>query len=290
MKIKKEYIIALVFIILSLIYLLLRNDSQVNYAIPPFADLNKDEITVVSMISGNETVELKKTGDTWRINPQGYKADISQINRLLSESANLSIVDLISSREDYSRYELNDEKGLSVSISTDEGLVRKFTLGKSSSTAIYTYIRLPEKQGVYSVQGNLKNVFSLSVDKWRDQQVLNFDSTSAGALELNRGERSRTYIKTAVSETPQWSLDGAILENSSEMDNHLKTLGMLKTTGYLNEDIIGDPQASVKVTTPSGEHTLEIYGKQDKGYGARSSYVDGAFLIPFYIGDMILKL
>ncbi len=290
MKIKKQYIIAVFFIIASLIYLLVRNDSQVNYEIPRFAGLDKDEITAISMISKNQSLELKKQGETWTIEPEGHKADMSQVNRLLSESVNLSIVDLISSREDYSRYELSDEKGLSVSISTAEGPARKFKLGKSSSTAIYTYIRLPQQQGIYSVQGNLKNVFSLTVDKWRDKQVLDFDSLSAGALEVSQRGESITFIKTTVTETPGWSRDGEVIENSSEMDNNMKTLSMLKTTGYLEGDISGPAQVEIKITTPSGVHTLQIFEKLEKGYGAKSSDVDGSFLIPVYIGDMIIKL
>lgn len=290
MKIKKEYIIGALVIAASLSYLILKSDSQVNYEIPRFVSLEKENITSVIINKGRESIELKKLGENWSVEPQGFPADMSQINRLLSESETLSLVDLISSREDYTRYELDDDQALSVSINGQEGPLREFKTGKSSSSAIYTYIRLPGIQGVYSVRGNLKNVFSLSVEKWRDKEVLSFDSQSVGAFEVNKEGQITRFAKTTVTETPGWSRDGVVLENSSEMDNHMRTLGMLKTTGYLEGEISGNPQAEVKVTTPSGVHTLQIFEKRDKGYGAKSSYAEGSFLIPFYIGDMILGL
>jgi hypothetical protein len=93
------------------------------------------------------------------------------VNKLLSESSTISIVDLISDREDYARFELENNSAVTVRISTSEGPVREFLLGKSSSSSVYSYIRLPGQKGVYSVRGNLKNTFKSSMDEWRDKQV-----------------------------------------------------------------------------------------------------------------------
>lgn len=290
MKIKKEYIIAAVIIVLSLTYLIVRSDSKVNYKVPRFTEVVKDEITAISMIDENQSVELRKTGDSWLIEPQGYRADSSQISRLLSEASELTVVDLITNREDYERYELDDSKAINIKISTEEGTQREFALGKSSSSAIYSYIRLPEEKGIYSVRGNLKNVFSLSLDTWRDKQVMSFDPESVGALEINNEGNIVTFTKTTVTETPGWSRDGEILENSSEFDNQIKTLSMLKNTGFLEEENDGPAQVTVKVTLPSGVHTLEVFEKLENGYKAKSSYAEGSFMIPVYVGDMILSL
>lgn len=290
MKIKKEYIAAAVIIVLSVLYLLLRSDSRMNYEIPEFSQVENEAVIAISINGPEGSIELKKEGDQWILAPQGYRASASEADRVVSESVNLAIVDLISPRDDYARYKLDDENAISVQVSTMDGKVRDFMIGKTSSTSIYTYIRLPDRKGIYSVRGNLQSVFSLSTDKWRDRQVMNFNADEAGAVELKKDGETVLFTKTAVTETPGWSRDGEVMENSPEMDNHMKTLGMLKNTGFLAEEPSGEPQATVKVTTPSGIHTLEVYEKQEKGYAARSSYVDYPFLIPFYIGDMILDL
>jgi len=290
MKIKKEYIAAAIIIALSVVYLLIRSDSKVNYEIPSFSQVEKDTVVSVTMRGPEGTIELKKENDGWMLSPQGYRASESEVSRLVSESVDLAIVDLISPRDDYSRYELDDEKALSVQIMTAEGKVRDFLIGKISSSSIYSYIRLPDRKGVYSVRGNLKNLFSLSQDKWRDRQVLSFIADEAASVELVKGDETVLFTKSIVSDPPQWSREGELMENSQEMDNHMKTLGMLKTTGFLKEMPAGALQAALKVTTSSGVYTLEIYGKQEKGYAARSTDVEDPFLIPFYIGDMILEL
>lgn len=290
MKIRKEYIAAAVIIVASVLYLLFRSDSSVNYEVPQFDAVEKEAI--VSIFFGGEegSVSLRKEGENWIITPQGYRASMSEVNRLLSEAEGLSIVDLISPREDYGRYELEDDQALTIEISTTDGPVRQFKVGKSSSSAIYSYIRLNDRKGVYSVRGNLKTIFSLSMDKWRDRQVLSFVPEEAAALEVVKGDETYILTRTAVTEIPGWSRDGEALEDSAAMDSHMKTLGMLKTTGYMDEEPQGDAQVSIKITTPSGIHEMQVFDKLDKGYAATSSYVDGAFLIPFYIGDMILDL
>ncbi|MBN2659399.1 MAG: DUF4340 domain-containing protein [Spirochaetales bacterium] len=290
MKIKKEYIAAAVIIVLSVLYLVFRSDSRVNYEIPEFSEVERDAVVSIIMTGQEGSIELKKEGDQWRMSPQGYRASVSEANRLVSEAVNLAIVDLISPRDDYSRYELDSDNAISVQVATIEGKVRDFMIGKTSSTSVYTYIRLPDRKGIYSVRGNLKSVFSPDTEKLRDRQVLNFNADEAASVELAKGGETVLFTRTAVTETPGWSRDGESLENSEEMDNHMKTLGMLKSTGFLEEEPAGEPQATVKITTPGGIHRLEVYEKQDKGYAARSSYVDDPFLIPFYIGDMILEL
>jgi Domain of unknown function (DUF4340) len=288
MTFRKEYIIAAAIIAASLVYLIVRNDSKVNYEIPRFADVKTEEISSVIFSGGGKSLELKKTGNLWTIEPQGFRADESQVNRLLSEAVQLSIVDLISTRDDYARYEL-DEKAVSVTISTEDGPRKVFRFGKSSSSAIYSYITMDGQEGIYSVRGNLKNVFSLSLDKWRDKQVMNFDPETAAAIEINKEGEVVTLIKTTVTDTPGWSFDGQVLENSDEIQNHMKSLGMLKSTGFINE-ATGEPIVSMKVTSAEGVHTLQIYEKLDNGYSARSSYVEDPFLIPFYLGDIVIDL
>lgn len=290
MKIKKEYIIAAVIIAASVLYLLLRDDSKVNYEIPVLGEVDKEAVIAVEFTGEEGSVSLRKEGETWKISPQGYRASASEVNRLLTELSALSIADLISPREDYGRYELDDDKAVYVTMSTIEGTAREFYTGKISSTSIYTYVRLKDRKGVYSVRGNLQSLLSFSMDKWRDRQVLNFNPDEAAALQLVKSAETVLLTKTAVTETPGWSRDGEAMEDPTAMDNHMKTLGMLNTIGYIDDEIDGEAQAVVTITTASGVHTLSIFDKQEKGYAATSSYVDGTFLIPFYVGDMILDL
>lgn len=290
MKIRKEYIAAAIIIVASVLYLFFRSDSRMNYEIPQLSAVEKGDIISVSMEGPDGKIQLKKEGENWKLSPQDKRASESEVNRLLSELSTLSIVDLISPRDDYARYELDDEKAVSLKASSKDGTVRELKIGKTSSTSIYTYVRLPDRKGVYSVRGNLKSVFSLSTDKWRDKQVLKFNPDEAASVEIVKNDETITLTKASGTENPGWSRDGEVLENSDEMDNHMKTLAMLKTSAFLENEPEGEAQATVTITTSSGAQILNIFEKGEKGYIARSSYVDEPFLLPFYIGDMILKL
>ncbi|MDA3811612.1 MAG: DUF4340 domain-containing protein [Spirochaetaceae bacterium] len=290
MKMRKEYILASVIIVASILYLVLRSDSKVNYDIPRFSDVDKNSITEITISETGESLKLKKTDNSWTIEPQGYKADKSLVNKLLSESSTISIVDLISDREDYARFELENNSAVTVRISTSEGPVREFLLGKSSSSSVYSYIRLPGQKGVYSVRGNLKNTFKSSMDEWRDKQVLSFDPEAVIAIEITKDKNTVLLSRIPVTEsTPQWSKHGEVLENSDEIQNQAKTFSILKCSAYL-EETSGDPLASLKIKTADGEQTLSLYEKLDNGYSARSTYVNDPFLLPLYLSNMILEL
>jgi hypothetical protein len=287
MKINKGYLIAGIIIALSVVYLLLRSDAKINYEIPRFTSFEKDDIVSVSISGPDGDLELKKSGDSWIIEPRGDFADVSLVNNLLSQSSDLSIVDLISPGEDYRRYELDDSSALSVSLFTKDGPVREFLLGKSSATSIYSYIRLKEKKGVYSVRGNLKSTFISAPDKWRDKQVLSFDPDSVVSIEIQKDGNTVLLSSKSEDETRKWYSGGVSLDNSDDIEVHVKSLSKLKCLSYL-DDSSPDPLASVKITTAGGVHTLDLLEKLDQGYSARTSYVNDPFMIPLYMGDMIL--
>lgn len=289
MKIKKEYIIAAVIIAASVLYLVFQKDSRVNYEVPRFAEIERENITSVKISGSGESLNLKKEGEQWKLYPGAYKADSSQINQLLAEAVNLSIVDLISSRDDYSRYELDEENALHVVISADNEPVKEFMLGKTSDSRVYSYISLPGTKGIYSVRGDVKSRFPLSADLWRDKQVLNFNPEEVTSIEISREGETVILARSTVTETPGWTKNGSVMENPAEIQSNLESLGRLKCSEFL-DSAEGEPMVSIRITAGSSIHSAEIYEKLDNGYSARSSFSEDPFLIPVYLGDMLLEM
>jgi hypothetical protein len=293
MKIKKEYIISAVIIIASILYLLLRSDTKIHYEVPSLPSLEKEAVTGVALQGPEGSVELEKNNGIWTIQPKGYRASESQVQQLISEAAGLSIRDLISPREDYDRYDLKDQASVKVTLSTEGGTAREFFIGKSSPSGSYSYIRLPDRTGIYSAPGNLRPVFSKAEEKWRDHQVMDFSPGEAESIEITGGNNSveLTKIEGEDGETPVWSRDGKTkAEDSEEIRNQVSVLSRLNATEFLETQETGQPQATVIITTSSGVHDLMVFDKEEQGYRARSSYAEGDFLIPAYSGDQILGL
>ena len=283
MKIRKEYIILSLIILVSVIYIVGQKDSKINYEVPRFEVLKKADIQKIIMKNNLTTLELKKEGDSWIILPEGYKADSSQINRLLSESASLTIMDLISDRENYDRYNLDEENAQTVSIFDKEGLRREFLLGKTASGGVYSYISIKETSGVYSVSGDLKSIFDLNRDKMRDKQVLSFAPGSIKEMEILK-DKTRSLLKLkGEGEESVWTLDGNDLDNTTEIKNRVETLSRLKCTGFIESQNM-DPLVTIRLI---GEeiYTVDLFEKQEKGYTAVSSLSQDPFLIPIYLGD-----
>ena len=288
MKVRKEYIILLLLILLSLVYLFVKKDFKIHYDVPQLDALEREEIEKMTIEDSTNSVELKKEGDSWIFLPEGYRADLTQINSLLGEVTNLSLMDLISKRNNYDRYELDEKKALTVSVYTQEGPVLEFLLGKSSSNNIYSYIRLKDRDGIYSVQGNLKPIFTPSVDKWRDKQVVSFDPQSIREIEVLRDDERKKFVLTGEGDQASWTEEETPLENSDEIKDRIKAVSILKTTAYL-EEVSGKPLLEVRFKGDAS-HSITIFEKLEDGYSAQSSYSDYPFILPSYMADDILDL
>jgi len=288
MKIKKEYVILPVIIVLALIYLIFQKDSKMNYQVPRFNPMGKEDIQKIIIKNNAENVELKKEEDSWFLLPERHKADMNQINKVLSEAETIAIQDLISERDDYERYDLDDESAVTVSIFDSEGINHEFILGKTASNRVYSYIRLKNKKGVYSVNGDLRSLFSTSDVKWRDKQVMSFKPESINEIEIIRGNEKIRLKLEGEGDESQWILNGKAYENSDEIKSRVESFSRLKCTGFV-DSAPGDPMVTIHL---KGEdvYSIDLLEKQDTGYSAVSSYTEDPFLIPLYLGDDMLEL
>lgn len=288
MKIRKEYIILPLIILAALIYLLLQNNSKMNYKVPLFEPLVKSDVQKITIKNNSEIVELQKEGDSWIMLPEKYKADTGQVNSILSSASSISIHDLISERDDYSRYELDDENGVTVSLYNQSEVLREFVIGKSDTSGVYSYIRLKENKGVYSVSGSLTGVFKTTVEKLRDKQVLSFNPDTINEIEITMNDKLLLFKSAGEGEDQQWSLGDAVYDDSEVIENRIKSLSSLKCMEYL-ESGIGDPMVTISLKGDS-IHKIDILKKEEKGYSAVSSDSKDPFLIPFYLGDEMIAL
>ena len=126
----KEFIVLAVVIILLGTYLFLRKNDRSQYELPAVSTVNSQEISRIEIISTGNTVELKRSGDQWQIGEKLYPADESKVKNLLEALERLKLTDLVSEAKAYARYDLSDEKKISVKAWANEQLVRNIDIGK----------------------------------------------------------------------------------------------------------------------------------------------------------------
>lgn len=257
---KKELYILLAIIVVLLSYIIFRPNESLNYKIPK---INKIEETTMEKISYME-MTLSKSGDEWLL-PSGYNVSSTVIKRILSSLKEIKVIDMISSSKDFERYGLSELHPLTV-MGNDIELL-KIYIGNTSSTGNYTYIKLENRDEVYSVRGDLTTLIPQTEEELRDKTVFSYDH--ATDMIINIGEE-------------EFILTGEELENNKLYISNLQA-------STFNEL----PRENVIITVSvkaEQDHTLIIYEKVENEYPATSSDVPYPFTLPTYVVERVLEL
>ena len=255
MKSKVELYVLVGLIVVTTLYIALRQDKNINYKLPDMKTFVSGDISSINY-SG---FELKRSGDDWLL-PSGYKIQKSAIDRITKELSDLKLIDMISKSKQYSTYGLDKSKNLTV-YNGDKELLN-IEIGSTSNSGNYTYVKLPNRDEVYSVRGDLNRELSKSEEQLRNRVILSCDDIST--LEITKG-------------------DTFITKKSDELEDIAPTLKSLEVKGF--DDIKRkNPILTLKVIDTSGSvKTLIIYEKVDNNYPATSSEVNFPFTLPDWV-------
>lgn len=306
--IKKRWeIIALAIVSVALIlYVVFRNTDRIQYETPTLETLDKEAVTGIQYIQDEKEIFVKKTEGTWNVLPNGYPADEAKINKMIDAVADLELVDLISEKEVYPKYELDEEGRMVVNVFNDDEVIRTFYVGKTSSTRRYTYVLLPDDPNVYSVGGNLQSTFVSDEEQLHDKQIFSFDAANIYQIRYNN-EESFTLTKelsdASVSTDSQQKQESPTLRwvdsegtewEQQKVEDMLRPLSSLRCTKYKDRPEDAERLAELRLSEEGGaEYTLTVFEKDDDGYPAVSNRSDFQFYLSTYnvenIADFFIK-
>jgi len=193
MKIKKEYIALVVVIVALVAYLVFHKTDRTLYQLPDVSKVSEKKISKLEITTKGEKILLNKKDDDWFVGEKAYPADKGKVNDILDVLANLSVSTLVSESKNYVRYELDDEKRISVKAWTGGDLSRELDIGKAASTYQHTFIKLAGNPNIYHARGYFKMKFEKSTDDLRDKVVLSFKEDEIKAVEISK-DQSTTLI------------------------------------------------------------------------------------------------
>ena len=198
MKAKKEYLILIVIIIALGLYLVFRSPDRTQYELPQLPNVETAEITKIEVSKGDKSVVLKKEGDDWTIQPEGYPADGDKVKRMLEAVEQLAVTALVSESKSYSLYDLDDDKKITVKAWSGDKLQREFDLGKAASSFRHTFVRLAGDDRVYHGLGNFRGKFDQTIDNLRNKTVLSFDQEEIEGIRLTQEKEDMTFVRPQV--------------------------------------------------------------------------------------------
>jgi hypothetical protein len=263
------------------------------------------------MIKQGGTVTLLKDGEAWRLAPQGYPVDRDKVKGVIEAIEKLALTAMVSESKSYERYDLSDERKVTVKAWAGDTLRLEMEIGKAAPSFQHTFVRLAGDPRVYHARDNLRGRFDQGVDQLRDKVVLSFEKNDIREVALAKEAKKVVLFRKDVpvevkreqdpaKETPQqpkpetaWETQDGRKVEQEKVDRLLSSLAALRCERYLEDkkkEDMREAAFSVRVVGTQ-DHTLTIFPKADKdgkGYPAVSTQNDYVFFLPDWQADKIM--
>ena len=241
-----------------------------------------DKINITKPASGDAgapiDVELTKTGEDWKLTkPVNAAANQPNVKSLLDNLKSLKVTELIdSSKANYAKFELSDDKALHAVFSKGNGVALDVYFGESGGRGQMT--RIGGKDGIYASKGYSSYLYARDVKGWRDMTLLKFEDTDVTNVTIENEHGTFTFAYDKGKTTKQEfkpAKDGSA-EPIKDYDES-KLVDMLRAYKGLNADNFADasktdadvgldkPTATVTISFKDGAKRVITYGASSEG-------------------------
>lgn len=310
MRVKKEYLaLGLIIIALSL-YVILRNPDRTHYQLPQLPSLDHTSLSKIEISKADASIILEKKNDEWRIAPKGYLAGDDVVSNMLDAIEQMTVTAMVSESKNYERYDLGDDKKISVKAWTQDMLKRHVDVGKAASSLRHTFVKLDGDTRVYHARGDFRRTFDKTIADLRDKTVLAFEKNDIEEIRITDGdntaviftrvqvpvdvsEEASSDLPAPVQETTLWQTDDGRQADHTQIDQLLNTLSHLRCEKYIddkNKEDLSNPIYSLHLKGHE-EYALSLFEKGDReeSYPAVSSANDYPFILRRWQADNIMK-
>jgi len=311
MKLKKEYLILFGVIVVLLVFLLSGRKDKMSYRVPDLERVDEENITKIEISIKGDTIILSGKDSRWTIMPQEYLADSDKVSSMLDIIANLTLTELAAEKKDFQRYELDEEKRISVYAYSGDELVRSFDVGKVFSTYRHTFVKVGEDPRVYFARESFRSTFEVDRADLRDKTVMTFDLNEITGILIEQEDSTLHFSKTimpAESPSPEtteepaippaegqeaWVTEDGTKGSKTDIDSILSQLSDLKCDSFIEDkskDDFMEPIYSVNITGGK-DYSLLIYAKdedEDK-YPAVTSETSHVVFLASWKAENIMK-
>ena len=262
MKTRKLVLIIadLLLLVVGIIQIIVNNRTTVKN----FAFSEAPDTILIEKYDG--TLNIVKDSDKWVINSDKFEANASNIDSMISYAQYISALDKVAKLTNdtvRNKYEFDDDNAINVTISAGGKELRRFTLGKDSSTGIQCYATIDGSDDVYLINGDYRNVYDKTVDQLRTKTVYSVDSVNISSVSITpAGQSIWTVSRHGEAEDTVWSVSGTdITLDASKAADWLNSFNALTTTKWhgKTDDLHGEPYTKVEVGVIGKNIVLDIY-------------------------------
>lgn len=252
-----------------------------------------DEPNEILISTTTESFSLIKEDDKWFVGEKKYPANESYVVSAVNAVKSIKLLDKVgtaSSDSTLLRYELDDDKKISVEVKSNGKVVRTLIIGKDSSTGSQNYVMVDNSKDIYLATGNLRNEFDKTVNYFRSRIVLSLDANEISSVELsNENENSWILNRIGSGDDVAWNCSVEDVEVDSEKATEwFNSLDSITTPNWYDDEPYGEKIISAKITAAFKTITVDIFAfpitEEDKTqkYWAKCSETPYAFEMASY--------
>lgn len=310
MKIKKEFIILGVILIILIGYLVFQNlVKKTHFKLPDIEKIEEADLKKIILEKPDETMTFEKENEKWYITPQKYPVDKTRIDDIVTIITEFTITDLVSESRNYVLYELDDDQKINIqAYSTDGEILLNVDVGKSADTYNHTFVKLHDNPNVYYAKENFKHDVNKKLDELRDKAVMSFEKDKIYSITLNN-TKEELILNKEMENAGVNIQDGNAAENpdaapkeiwkshlgqkikEDEINTILDTLKELKCDYYIEGKKKTDFETPIFTLLAKGtkDYMISIFEKEDNKYPAFTSENDYPFLLPGWKTERFMK-
>jgi len=228
------------------------------------------------------SLKLSKTGDKWLINEQGYPADSDQVSDIEKKISEIKLLDLVSEKGYFDKYDLTEEKGVEVTASAGGKQLRKLLIGKQGLTGNQVYVRIDDAKEVYLASGVTAAEFKPEADTLRERKIFDVKGDELLSFSIKYAGKEYTFTKAAdkkeekaakteEGKTPApekfiWICKGyeSMELNESMINNIIHSFGPLRASTFPEKSDKGNVICTVKLKAAGGDYEFNVYNRKDK--------------------------
>ena len=250
----------------------------------------------IEVKSKDYSMRLYMKDGAWVVSDAAYPADENSAGSLEMKVRDIRLTDLVSEEKSYDRYELTDEKAVTVTVKKGESVLRTLVIGKAGGKSSHVFVRIDNRPEIYLAAGIQREEFTPALDSMRDKRIFDLKGKEVESFTLSSNGRTYSFYKKAAAPgkdgaeakaDTSWycrGYDGKPLDDGA-VSNILHVFSPLRAVTYpenkkLNE--LGRPYASAVIKSGGVDYDLKIFPGKEKEYNyavsSKSQYI-------FTVGD-----
>jgi len=261
-----------------------------------------DEIVVTAK---DYSLHLYMKEGVWVINDQAYPADENSVGNLEMRVRDVKITDLISEGGYYEKYDLSEDRAVTVTVKKGGAVLRTLMIGKAGGKSSHSYVRLDGSKEIYLAAGIQQDEFRPLPDSLRNKiifdlkgkEVESFTFTAAGrtydfhkkaAVDEKTGEEPKAVAAWYCKGYDKQPLDDTMISNMLYIFSPLRAVSLPVDK---KENELGKIYATAVIRSEGVEYDVKIYSGQENGnYYAVSSKSQYIFTMgPWQTEKIVIK-